>query len=281
MKTGHLCGVAIVLGVLVGTAAAAGDVYQFELESKAVAVRYDVEVVIPAGTPAPGTKYPVVYCMDWFVLGDYLKALPKLMDLGHLTEPYILVGITQGKTADDWATMRTRDFTPARPTDEYSRQNTYPNALELAGGAEKFTAFLKDELIPVVESKYPADPTRRCFVGYSLGGLLGVYVLNHEPELFQYYVLGSPSVWFNDFSLGAELAKLPAERLQGIRKAYVSVGEEESWEMLKGFGMVRAAFLEKDVAGAKLKAEVINASGHVGAMPIALYNGLRFVLGSK
>jgi len=51
--------------------------------------------------------------MDWFILGDYLESLPKLMSLGSLTEPYILVGISQGSTSDDWAVMRTRDFTPA------------------------------------------------------------------------------------------------------------------------------------------------------------------------
>ena len=180
------------------------DADRFELESKAVQASYQIEVVIPSGTPLPGTKYPVVYCMDWFVLADYLKALPKLMELGRLTEPYILVGITQGLNTDDWAIMRTRDFTPAYPTDEYSKSYMYSKALEMTGGAAKFTTFLKEELIPSIESKYPSDPFRRCFLGYSLGGLLGVHLLTANPQLFQYYLLGSPSLWFNDYYLVSE-----------------------------------------------------------------------------
>ena len=50
--------------------------------------------------------------------------------------------------------------------------------------------------------------------------------------------------------------------------------------MLKGFGMVRGELLDKRSADTRVKAEIINASGHVGAMPIALYNGVRFPFGN-
>jgi predicted alpha/beta superfamily hydrolase len=113
----------ILLPTIVGISLGQEDAIRFELESKAVHTRYQIEVVVPPGTPSSGTKYPVVYCMDWFILADYLKALPGLMELGHLAEPYILVGVTNGVNADDWAAIRTRDFTPAHPTDEYSRSN--------------------------------------------------------------------------------------------------------------------------------------------------------------
>lgn len=62
-----------------------------------------------------------------------------------------------------------------------------------------------------------------------------------------------------------------------IKQVYLSVGEEESWEMLKGFGILRAAFREKGFEDSRMKAEIINANGHVGAMPIALYDGFRFL----
>jgi predicted alpha/beta superfamily hydrolase len=215
--------------------------------------------------------------MDWFILSDYLKSLPGLMELGRLTEPYILVGITQGRNNDDWAVMRTRDFTPAYPSDEYSKSNMYSKALELTGGAANFAIFLKEELIPRIESEFPGDSSRRCFVGYSLGGLLGVHLLIHNPQLYQYYLLGSPSLWFNDYYLVSELEKLSADSLQALKRVYLSTGEEESWEMLKGFGMLRSAFQEKGFEGTRMKAEIIRESGHVGAMPIALYNGFRFL----
>lgn len=258
-----------------------GDIHRFELDAKAVGARYTIEVVVPAGAPASGPKYPVIYCTDWFVLSDYLKALPRLMDMGRLTEPFVLVGISQPGSTAEWATARTRDFTPARPADDYSKRNTYADAVELAGGASRFVAFLRDELIPHVESAYPVDPARRGFLGYSLGGLLGVHVLARDPQLFSYYLIGSASVWFNDYGLAHELEKLPARRLETVRRVYLSVGEDESWEMLKGYGLLRDALARNGLEAPRAKAEIIAEAGHVGAMPISLYNGLRFLFRGK
>lgn len=269
--------VLILLMIIVGAARGQEQGNRFRLASKAVKCEYDVEVVVPSTTLPPGTKYPVAYCMDWFILGDYLKVLPKLMSLGHLTEPYILVGITQGSTAEDWAVMRTRDFTPAHPTDEYSRSNMYPKALEMTGGAADFATFLKDELVPYIESHYPCDPSRRCFVGYSLGSLLGVHLLTTNPHLFQYFLLGSPSLWFNDYYLAGKLDEMPADSLTTLKRIYVSVGEEESWEMLKSFAILRSAFKQKGLEESRVRTEIIDSAGHVGAMPISLCNGFRFL----
>lgn len=271
-----------ILCVLAGYATSQNySVHRFELNSKSVPAKYQIEVVVPAGNTAAGTRYPVVYCMDWYILGDYYKSLPRMMELGRLAEPLILAGISGEPSEDAWAIMRTRDFTPAPPADDYSRGNMYPKAIELAGGAGRFHTFLKNELIPLVEGKYPADPSRRCFAGYSLGGLLGVFIMNRDPELFQYYLLGSPSLWFNDYSVATETEKLPAGILRPVKKVYVSAGEEESWEMLKSFAMLRAALRQQEFSDSRLKTEIIGASGHVGAMPVSLYNGLRFLFKNK
>ena len=215
------------------------------------------------------------------MLGDYLKSLPRLMALGRVTEPCVLVGITDGSSAQDWAIMRTRDFTPAQPTDEYSRSFMYPGAMDQTGGAVKFEAFLKNELIPYVESHYPCDPARRCFLGYSLGGLLGTHILATDPDLFQYYLLGSASLWFDDYSMEGELAKVPPDGFRALKGIYVSVGDEESWEMLRSYGILRTALKRRGVGSPRARTEIIASAGHVGAMPISLYNGLRFLLPGK
>ena len=258
-----------------------GGIHRFEVDAKTVGARYTIEVVVPTGAPASGSKYPAIYCTDWFVLSDYLKALPRLMDMGRLTEPFVLVGISQPGSTDEWATARTRDFTPARPTDEYSKRSTYPRAAELAGGSSRFVAFLRDELIPRIESGYPVDPARRGFLGYSLGGLLGVQILATEPQLFSYYLIGSPSVWFNDYGFARELEGVPAKRLEAVRRLYLSVGEDESWEMLKGYGLVRDGLARAGLHAPRAKMEIIAEAGHVGGMPISLYNGLRFLFRGK
>jgi len=250
---------------------------RFTLESKVIGATYTIEVVVPEGVAAAGKKLPAIYCADWFIVADYLKSLPRLMNMGPLTEPYIMVGISAGTTMVEWATARTRDFTPDSPVDSYSKENTFAPALKLAGGGARFITFLKDELVPRVEADYPADPTRRAFAGYSLGGLLATQLLAREPKLFQYYLVGSPSLWHNEYRLAAEFEKTPEDLLRSIRKIYLSVGEEESWEMLKGYGLLRDALQHKGLTGSRIKAEIIPEAGHVGAIPIALYNGLRFL----
>jgi len=109
-KRYYLWFVLILSWTIVGISLGQEPSNRFELESKAVQCVYEIEVVVPSGTPPPGGKYPVVYCMDWFILGDYLKALPRLMALGRLTEPYILVGITQGLTAVVCRTLHTVSY---------------------------------------------------------------------------------------------------------------------------------------------------------------------------
>jgi len=277
MKNLYLWLVLILIATKICIAYGQDEIFRFQLESTTNQCIYEIEVVIPAGSLSTEKKYPVVYCMDWFILDEYYKALPRLMALGSLVESYIQVGITQGTTTGDWAAMRTRDYTPAQPTDEYSKSSMYQEAIEMTGGAEEFSAFIRNELLPKIESEYPADPTRRCFAGYSLGGLLGVYLLTDDPLLFQYYLLGSPSLWFNKYYLTSELENLPVDQFSMIKKIYVSVGDEESWEMLKSFDLLRSALHQTGFENPRLKYEIIESSGHVGAMPISLYNGLRFI----
>jgi predicted alpha/beta superfamily hydrolase len=156
-------------------------------------------------------------------------------------------------------------------------KNTYAPAIDLAGGAQQFTTFLRSELIPRIDSLYPSDPARRGLAGYSLGGLLAAYVLTTDLSFFQYYLLGSPSMWWDEYRLAFEFKSIPAERLESVRRIYMSVGAEESWEMLKGFGILRDALQEDGFKEPRARMEIIADAGHVGALPIAMYNGLRFL----
>ena len=274
-----VAGLVLSCSLTAGLGEAQGASERFRLDSRAVGATYAIEVVVPRGGAGPAGKLPTVYCTDWYVVGDYLQSLPRILDMGRLTEPHILVGVVAGETMEDWATARTRDFTAERPADEYSREHTYTPALDKAGGSARFLAFLKDELIPLVEARYPADPAHRVFLGYSLGALLGTEILVREPQLFRSYVLGSPSLWFNGYRLANAVRDSPGDRLRSVDRVYLSVGEQESWEMLKGFGLLRDALREKGLTAPRQKAEIVPEAGHVGALPISIYNGLRHVLG--
>src|SRR5229473_1892795 len=68
-----------------------------------------------------------------------------------------------------------------------------------SGGAAAFLQFLEKEMMPAVEARYKVDAHRRSLFGHSLGGLFAVYVLFHQPELFDSYLITSPALdWDHD-----------------------------------------------------------------------------------
>ena len=72
-------------------------------------------------------------------------------------------------------TQRSRDFTPTHvASGPYSAGS---------GGAAAFLRFMKEELIPQIESRYRTLP-QRTLVGHSLGGLLTLSAFVEQPEMF-------------------------------------------------------------------------------------------------
>jgi predicted alpha/beta superfamily hydrolase len=143
---------------------------------------------------------PAVYVLDAHYLLDVasgvlsmLRTLARLVD-----EPipgFTLVGI--GYPTDDRGqifALRARDLTPT-PGVKTSMVPLPP--LEF-GGAEEYLSTLLDQVVPAVEERYDVHARRRCLAGFSFGGLFGLYTLLHQPEAFSDYLVGSPSLWWDD-----------------------------------------------------------------------------------
>ncbi|NML64643.1 alpha/beta hydrolase [Hymenobacter sp. RP-2-7] len=161
------------------------------VQSKVAGHPYDVYVHLPAGySPAATASYPVLYVVD----GDNdfaptLEYLGLLMAEYHIPEP-LVVAIGDGGPIGSPGNQRTRDFTPTATADRPG-----------SGGAPAFLGFIEQELFPLIEKNYRADPARRTYYGYSLGGLFGAYVLFSKPTLFQNILLGSPALGYDSGQL--------------------------------------------------------------------------------
>src|SRR6185436_16958355 len=90
------------------------------------------------------------------------------------TKNCILIGIAH---KGDWETKRQRDFIPS-DAGGYKDNNF--------GQASKFYPFLKDELIPFINKKFPKQKTK-VFIGHSFGGLLALYISMKDNKLFDHY----------------------------------------------------------------------------------------------
>jgi predicted alpha/beta superfamily hydrolase len=236
-----------------------------QLNSSATGRNYDIYVRLPDQyAQDTGKKYPVLYVLDgqWdFKLLDsiyggllYDKFVPEM----------IIVGITYSGDSPDYGALRAMDYTPV-----------HDPFVAGSGDAPKFFAFLKEELIPFIESNYRVDSSRRVLMGSSYGGTFTLYALFSEPDLFSGYVASSPVVVYGNgfaFKQEAEYAKdhqdLPV-------RLFLSVGGiEELAGPVKQFMQV---LNERSYTGLELETRIIEGERHAGNKPEAYNRGLRFI----
>ncbi len=247
------------------------------IESKILGRTYDIFVKTPADydSKAAATKhYPVIYLNDGpytFQVAAGATHLP--MNVGKL-EQALLVGISfaHGENGMD---SRVRDLTPTEDK-EWSRYKT--------GGGPAYLAFMEKEVFPFVEQHYRTDPARRTLAGQSLGGSFGAWVLLTRPELFESYILTSPSLWFHDHNI-LDFEQRYAEQHKDLKaRVYFAVGEYESLEhrntrndMVGDQEAFAARLKSRQYPGLIIKHEVISEALHETTFPIGFTRGMRWL----
>ena len=145
--------------------------------------RREVIVSTPPSYLTGQNRFPVLYVLDGREnIVTVVSAARALASASRVPE-MIVVGVVN--------TDRGRDFTPA-----LRRTSELPPGISHAGGADAFSAFLGDELIPFIDAHYRTRPLRT-LIGHSLGGLLAMYALAVRPELFRRVVALDPSMWWD------------------------------------------------------------------------------------
>jgi len=157
------------------------------------------------------TKYPVIYLLDGSINEDFIH-IAGLVQFGsfswiNMLPESIVVGISN--------IDRKRDFT--FPTNNKRDKKDFPTT----GSSKKFINFLEKELIPFVNTNYKTN-TIKTLIGQSLGGLLATEILFKNPNLFDNYIIISPSLWWDDESL----LKYTLLENQKNKSIYIGVGKE-------------------------------------------------------
>ena len=108
------------------------------------------------------------------------------------------------------------------------RDFTYPSNMEIdrkefptSGESEKFIKFIADELQGIVKSKYRTN-NEKTIIGQSLGGLLATEILFKRPDLFDNYIIISPSLWWDD----ENMLKYALDKLYKDKSVYIGGGKE-------------------------------------------------------
>ncbi|KTD56742.1 Ferri-bacillibactin esterase BesA [Legionella santicrucis] len=183
----------------------------------------------------------------------------------------IIVGIAYANP-NEYKKNRTRDYTPS-----YVSSGGYGAEYQkFSGGAESFYRFIHSELIPYLHQRYRVNKNAT-FVGHSYGGLFGVYLLVNHPEVFNHYIIVSPSLWYdNHLVLKAVQRKLNFNLYQQTRACFI-IGDQENkgdYKMIDDLKLLNETIMKKPHRNLSTAFNILNDMDHDTVFPGALSQGL-------
>jgi uncharacterized protein len=233
--------------------------------SEVISDSFYILVSVPDGYYSSDKRYPVLYVLDGDVAFGMAASIARYLQIGENIPELIIVGIGYGGLDKSAGEKRRRDYRPI-PT----------------GGAQYFLKFLEDDLIPFIDNNYRTVPGERAINGYSIGGLFGLYALFTKPEIFNRYIIGSPSLTWDNYSI-FEYEEDSSEKIgEKETKLFVSAGSEESDEKyFDPIDKLVTQIQERNYTGLTLEAKVFDGSTHLAGPPESLTHGLIFVFDKK
>lgn len=216
----------------VAASAFTGDIRHHQaVGSKFLSRERDVWVYLPPGYEAASSaRYPVLYMHDGNNVFDGKTAFgghewgadesaEKLIASGEVV-PFIIVGV--GNTGDR--------------TDEYTWVPGEYAGKTLGGKGRDYAKFLVSELKPLIDKTYRTKPdrTNTAVLGSSLGGLIDLYLARYESDVFGKVGVMSPSVWWSDRAVLAEVPKMPT-----TMKIWLDMGAREGSDAAQGLENAR------------------------------------------
>lgn len=230
----------------------------FTIQSTTNGANYKIQVALPENYHPENNRYATIYILDGQENFDFVAEECKKISNDYSSENVLVVSIGYGYD-------RTIDYTPT-------------DADEGDGGAEKFMLFIKDELIPKMESGFSADSLResRTILGHSFGGLCAAYAFTNHNSVFGNYILLSPSIWYdNEIMLKLEQQNRDANK-SNKQLVFMGIGEmERSGRM---FAPYEAFYrrLKNNYPAMTIKSHVESHLDHVGSKNPNIIEGLNF-----
>lgn len=221
-----------------------------------------IQIFLPPGFDVK-KKYDMLYVLDGESFGVNASQILSMEQNFEYAPPMIIVSIFNREIDARHTSSRNRDFLPIA-ADGYI----------YSGGADKFFEFLKTELVPLVDQKYPSSGKNILF-GHSYGGLFAVYALLTQPGVFQSYIASDPSLWWNDGYVNKLAAKNIAKLTNSNATLYIAGRTGELSRALGSYGL-DSILKAKMPAGFKWKNAVYDNERHQAVKVKALYDGLKF-----
>ncbi|QCX38182.1 alpha/beta hydrolase [Aureibaculum algae] len=239
---------------------------KIEFESKILNENRIVNIYLPNGYSKDSLQtYPVIYLLDGSIDEDFIH-ISGLVQFGsfswiNMIPESIVVGIAN--------VDRKRDYT--FPTLNKKDQKDFPTT----GKSETFIKFIKTELQPLIDNQYNTNATKT-LIGQSLGGLLATEILFKNPDLFDNYIIVSPSLWWNDESLLTYKPTLYTSK----KSIYIAVGKEGKI-MERTANQLYDKLKLQQKENTNLYFDFFEKQDHADALHLAVYNAFENIFKKK
>lgn len=218
-----------------------------------------LNVYLPLNYTQDSTKsFPVIYLLDGSRDEDFIH-VSGIVQFGsfswiNMVPESIVVGIAN--------VDRKRDFT--YPSHNQLDRKEFPTS----GKSMHFIEFLEREVQPLIDATYSTTGVKT-LIGQSLGGLLATEVLFKKPQLFDNYIIVSPSLWWDDESL---LDIQPA--IYTAEKSIYIAGGKEGAVMERTARELFEKLKKNQPDNTQLFYEFLEDKTHGDALHMAVYHGL-------
>lgn len=253
---------------------------------------YQLFVALPDSYRDSSKTYPVLFVTDANYAFPLVRSIAQRLSRHAGMEETIVVGLSYAK-GDTGVYSRRRDYTPTVPRKHDYRSDMAGRPLAL-GEAPAYARFIARDVFPLVAKHYRADMRRKFFVGHSYGSLLGLQILLTEPRMFEHYILGSPSLWYDAGVIfnrleayGERHRDLPASVFFGIgSRETLAPGKkrsraEEDADMVADLREFDAALKAHRYPGLRTQLKVFADEDHASVFPLVVTHGLRAALAAK
>ncbi|WP_438712528.1 alpha/beta hydrolase [Aquimarina muelleri] len=227
------------------------------IKSKILEETRNLNIYLPMGYSKDSIKtYPVIYLLDGSKNEDFIH-ISGIVQFGsfswiNIIPESIVVGIAN--------VDRKKDFT-------YTSTNTLDQKdFPTSGKSENFVKFLQKELQPFIETTFRTGNSNT-IIGQSLGGLLATEILFKTPDLFDNYIIVSPSLWWDN----ENLLNYPPTKYSSKKSIYIAVGKEGE-VMERTAKKLYAKLKNEKTENTKLFFEFLEDKTHGDALHQAVYN---------
>ncbi len=239
---------------------------------------YDLYIKLPKSYSKTDKKFPILILTD----SDYSFPLVASINRRLNVEEFILIGISYSKGEKN-TISRTRDYTPTYSPNE-PRGHSKESRLA-SGKADNFVAFIKNDVFGFLKKTYKVDMSKKAFAGHSFGGLLASYMLVTTPDLFDYYLAGSPSLWYDNYTINKFENEFFKTKSNLKANVFMCIGADE--ETKTGSKMVsemldfKKRLLSRNYKDLNITSLIIPNEGHMTVYPSFITKGIIWAFEKK